>query len=348
MALTVWINPSPEAEATGQLTTMDPARIERRALHFVPRGNSAVIRPDPVATGNADPDVRGAALTGWRNAFGAGVGTVSEMLWPGTPVSGFSETLAPPAVPVAPPDTRPLELVVIDGAVDDAEQLVAGLNLDASRRFEVVMLDSARDGVDQITELLASRSDVSALHIVSHGAQGILQLGTTLLDTDSLSSRAAALTQLRQKRQKAMRVGGVAQQRAVGELYAATIDRATHQRIGQRIAPCLLRAGWCRRGRLSLRLGSMPERREGEHHDGQRRQRRSRRPQWIRGHVRLSMASGNVAGGQHARTSSRSRSIVGVLSPQRELSTVGDSVGARPTHRPIVTPAGGSGEGVLP
>ncbi|MEI7970589.1 MAG: DUF4347 domain-containing protein, partial [Betaproteobacteria bacterium] len=193
--LTVWLDPGPDAEATGQLTTMDPARIERRALHFVPRGDSAVIRPDPVTTSAADADVRGAALTEWRNAFGAGVGTVSEMLWPGTPVSGFSETLAPPAVPVAPPDTRPLELVVIDGAVDDAEQLVAGLNLDASRRFEVVMLDAGRDGVEQITELLASRSDVSALHIVSHGAQGILQLGTTLLDTDSLSSRAAALTQ---------------------------------------------------------------------------------------------------------------------------------------------------------
>ena len=44
----------------------------------------------------------------------------------------------------------------------------------------------ARTASRQITQTLAGRQDVSAVHIVSHGADGSVQLGKTSLDFDSL------------------------------------------------------------------------------------------------------------------------------------------------------------------
>ena len=48
------------------------------------------------------------------------------------------------------------------------------------------MLDAGKDGIRQITETLAGRTDISAVHIVSHGADGAVQLGKGSLDFDSL------------------------------------------------------------------------------------------------------------------------------------------------------------------
>ena len=50
----------------------------------------------------------------------------------------------------------------------------------------MVLLDAGKDGVAQITKTLANRQDVSAVHIVSHGADGSVQLGNSSLDFDSL------------------------------------------------------------------------------------------------------------------------------------------------------------------
>ena len=69
------------------------------------------------------------------------------------------------------------EIVFIDSAVEDH----AALTADISSSAEVVMLDADRDGIEQIAEILASRSDISAIHIVSHGDQAELQLGNACL-----------------------------------------------------------------------------------------------------------------------------------------------------------------------
>ncbi len=92
-------------------------------------------------------------------------------------------------------------LVVIDSAVDNIEQLIAGI--DSAR---VVVLDSDRNGIEQISEVLAEyvrvpgESDQTApgtddltgepldsLHVVSHGEQGQVQLGNTTLDTEAIA-----------------------------------------------------------------------------------------------------------------------------------------------------------------
>lgn len=77
-------------------------------------------------------------------------------------------------------------LVFIDAAVDDYQRLVNGVVADA----DVIVLDSQRDGVLQITEALRDRPTPAAIHIVSHGSPGALYLGNSQLNLRTLASYA--------------------------------------------------------------------------------------------------------------------------------------------------------------
>ncbi|PZP99453.1 MAG: hypothetical protein DI587_10215, partial [Variovorax paradoxus] len=94
----------------------------------------------------------------------------------------------------APAQTQPaVELVVLDERVPDADALLADIAAQAAegRSIEVVRVGAGEDGVAAITAALAGRSDVAALHIVSHGGTGAVQLGQEALDNDTLLTRAA-------------------------------------------------------------------------------------------------------------------------------------------------------------
>lgn len=80
-------------------------------------------------------------------------------------------------------------LLVIDPAVGDWEPLVENLASD----IEVLVLDVDRDGLSQIADRLAQGGPVSALHLVSHGSAGRLQLGDTVLQSNSLEAFAQPL-----------------------------------------------------------------------------------------------------------------------------------------------------------
>ncbi len=73
--------------------------------------------------------------------------------------------------------------------MEDQQTLLAGVD----PRFEVLRLDAARDGVRQLAEALAGRSGLDAIHLISHGSQGTLQLGSTLLTTQSMTSLYAGV-----------------------------------------------------------------------------------------------------------------------------------------------------------
>src|SRR5262245_10494499 len=90
-----------------------------------------------------------------------------------------------PAVPVAPGH----ELVVLDAAVADRAALLGGV----APGTEVAVLDADRDGVQQLAELLAGRSGLDAIHLVSHGSQGALRLGNATLSDGNLGAYAAEL-----------------------------------------------------------------------------------------------------------------------------------------------------------
>jgi len=53
-------------------------------------------------------------------------------------------------------------------------------------RVTVVLLDAQADGVEQLAEVLSVYEDVAALHVLSHGAAGLLRLGTASLGSSSL------------------------------------------------------------------------------------------------------------------------------------------------------------------
>ncbi|MBL8389293.1 MAG: DUF4347 domain-containing protein, partial [Hydrogenophaga sp.] len=56
---------------------------------------------------------------------------------------------------------------------------------------EIHVLDANRDGVEQIAEILAGRTGVDAIHIISHGSDGQLELGNAVLDSTSLAGEHA-------------------------------------------------------------------------------------------------------------------------------------------------------------
>ena len=75
------------------------------------------------------------------------------------------------------------ELAFIDSSVEDAQTLIDGL----ADGVDVIELDADSDGVKTIAEELAQRSDIEAIHILSHGSSGEVSLGEAQLDADSLT-----------------------------------------------------------------------------------------------------------------------------------------------------------------
>ncbi|MGB5439563.1 MAG: DUF4347 domain-containing protein, partial [Gammaproteobacteria bacterium] len=82
------------------------------------------------------------------------------------------------------------EIIFVDPAVRDYNSLLQGI----SGNTEVVMLDKGRDGVEQISEVLAGYQDVRAVHILSHGDDASLVLGGTVLNNSNVDSYQEALT----------------------------------------------------------------------------------------------------------------------------------------------------------
>src|SRR5688572_30519616 len=80
-------------------------------------------------------------------------------------------------------------VVSIDTGIADYQHLAAGVSPGA----DVVLLDSWRDGVNQISQYLAGRSGLDSIHVVSHGSAGALYLGSGVLDSHSLQWYATDL-----------------------------------------------------------------------------------------------------------------------------------------------------------
>lgn len=79
-------------------------------------------------------------------------------------------------------ESHTTRIVFIDSAVENYQSLVDGV----TPGTEVVVLDRDRDGVTQITEVLQGRTNISSVHIVSHGSPGHLELGNNLLNLETI------------------------------------------------------------------------------------------------------------------------------------------------------------------
>ncbi|MBU6493264.1 MAG: DUF4347 domain-containing protein, partial [Burkholderiales bacterium] len=106
-------------------------------------------------------------------------------------VHGFTDTTAQAA---------DKQVVFINSNVTDLQTLVGGLPAGT----QYVVLDATRDGLSQIEQYLQAHSGVSAIHLVSHGSDGNVQVGSTWLNQGDIAAYSAELTQIG----AAMRPGG--------------------------------------------------------------------------------------------------------------------------------------------
>ncbi|TAN46501.1 MAG: DUF4347 domain-containing protein [Methylococcaceae bacterium] len=88
----------------------------------------------------------------------------------------------------------PAAITFIDGSLPGIDTLIAGLPAGAS----YFVLDKNRDGLQQMVDILANYHDLSAIHVISHGAPGSLRLGTAVLDQASLDRYAGPLSSIGQ------------------------------------------------------------------------------------------------------------------------------------------------------
>ncbi|MES9998399.1 MAG: Ig-like domain-containing protein, partial [Candidatus Thiodiazotropha lotti] len=95
-----------------------------------------------------------------------------------------------------PPEPTPRELVIIDPATPDYESMLDDLlsRNDDARQFEIVLLTSGVDGIDQISEILAEYDGLDAIHLISHGSEGEIRLGDTNLDLELLQQSVEQIT----------------------------------------------------------------------------------------------------------------------------------------------------------
>ncbi|MEG5067440.1 esterase-like activity of phytase family protein, partial [Microcoleus sp. B3-A4] len=80
-------------------------------------------------------------------------------------------------------------IAFLDSALPDSQTLRNGI----AAGTEVIILDAARDGVEQITEALANRSNIKSIHIISHGRSASLLLGAIDLNLTNLKTYASQL-----------------------------------------------------------------------------------------------------------------------------------------------------------
>ncbi len=86
------------------------------------------------------------------------------------------------------------ELVLVNENVVDYEQLITDLKgSDNNRVIEVVVLESDRDGIQQVSEILAERSDLAAVHFITHGTDGQVNLGNSKLTSTTLEENSDAV-----------------------------------------------------------------------------------------------------------------------------------------------------------
>ena len=106
-------------------------------------------------------------------------------------------TSVPPTLDQAHSETT---LVFIDSGVHDDTAVIESITRQFSKsarpnNFQIVKLDVDQDPFASITDVISEQSDVSSLHIVSHGSSGRLYLGGQTVDAEYLDSQQERLHQ---------------------------------------------------------------------------------------------------------------------------------------------------------
>ena len=92
-------------------------------------------------------------------------------------------------MPASPYPAR-TEIVFVFDNLPDWQQLADGVQPGA----QVVVLDGTQDGLAQMADALKDRSGVDAVHILSHGDAGKVQLGNLWLDGNNTAAHQVQLS----------------------------------------------------------------------------------------------------------------------------------------------------------
>ncbi|WP_186464817.1 Ig-like domain-containing protein, partial [Azospirillum brasilense] len=84
------------------------------------------------------------------------------------------------------------EVAFIDMALDDWQ----ALKTEMPAGIEIVLIDSRADGMAAMARTLDGRRDIHAIHVLSHGFEGGLQLGSGRFDTGALAQRVEELASI--------------------------------------------------------------------------------------------------------------------------------------------------------
>ncbi len=93
-------------------------------------------------------------------------------------------------------DATTQEIVFLQSRIHDIDSLTADLQQSASvngRDLIIVLLDETESGFDQIQSALSQYTDLDAIHIVSHGSDGMIQLGGSWLTAGNISQYQSQL-----------------------------------------------------------------------------------------------------------------------------------------------------------
>ena len=103
---------------------------------------------------------------------------------------GFEEQASDVIAELAPDFQQSRQLIVIDSRVDDSDALLQDVidNGQPDTEYEIILLRQDSDGIEQITSALNVHGDqkYDAVHIIAHGSDAELQLGSTQLNSANL------------------------------------------------------------------------------------------------------------------------------------------------------------------
>ncbi|MGV7223972.1 MAG: DUF4347 domain-containing protein, partial [Nitrospinales bacterium] len=85
-------------------------------------------------------------------------------------------------------------LVFIDTSVPDYQRIVNAIEPGA----EIFFLDAGRNGVKQIAGFIKARRNVHAVHVIAHGDQASIHLGSVVLSAENLYSYRSEMETIKQ------------------------------------------------------------------------------------------------------------------------------------------------------
>jgi hypothetical protein len=111
-----------------------------------------------------------------------------------TPATDTSRTVAASVTPSTLTAVPAHDVVFIDARVEDSAELLKGISPEA----EVVYLSADTDGVKQMADYLSAHPGASAVHVLAHGYEGNLWLGTTFIDNSTVQAHSADFARIGQ------------------------------------------------------------------------------------------------------------------------------------------------------